>query len=572
MPRLMVPLVVVLAAAPSSHAQDDSIASIPGAESRVYKAVGDTQLRLHIFHPPSAGDQAKPAIVFFFGGGWIGGSVMQYVPRCEYLSARGLVAVVADYRVRSRHGVGAFECVADAKSAIRWLRMHASELGIDQQRIVAAGGSSGGHLAASTALIDGFDEPNEDSAVSSVPDALVLHNPGLDLPAIFASRAEQEAVAQFGDWVTRCELISPMTHVRPGAPPTIIFHGMADAAVPFEHAQRFAEAMRAQGNRCELVAYDGRSHGFSLFEEGDGSDFSDTLRRTDEFLISLGYLTGEPTADTFTRAKRMDRYFDSDGVRIRYIDVGPRDGEPVVLLPGGAQSIEDAWIASGLVDALDDTYRVIAVDCRGLGKSEKPHDPKAYGNAYVDDTIRLLDVLGIEKAHLVGYSMGGRIVGKLIADHPERVISALPCATTMEAPSEDEQELFGVLLANIEATGDIRPLLEAFNTDGALSEAQIESAANRFSKTSDTKAVAAALLSMGDLLPDRSKLEANHVPCLSIVGENDPNLAATRTTATYMTNLEVHVIKDASHLTCMQHPAFIEAVQAFIARHSTRPQ
>jgi len=538
MPRLPVLFVVVLACVPCAQAQIDAPTSIQGADSRIYKAVGDTQLRLHIFRPPGA--QAKPAIVFFFGGGWIGGSVTQYVSRCEYLSARGMVAVVADYRVRSRHGVGAFECVADAKSAIRWLRMHAREFGIDEQRIVAAGGSSGGHLAASTALIDGFDEPNEDLAVSSVPNALVLLNPGLDLPALFAAIGEEKAIAQFGDWVTRCEHISPMTHVRPGAPPTIIFHGTADAAVPFEHAQRFAEAMRAQGNRCELVAYDGRSHGFSLFEEGDGSDFSDTLRRTDEFLISLGYLTGEPAADTFTRTKRMDRFFDSDGVKIRYIDVGPRDGEPVVLVPGGAQSIEDAWVATGVMNALDDDYRVIGLDCRGLGRSDKPHDPQAYGNAMVDDVIGLLDHLAIDKAHIVGYSLGGRVVGKLVADHPDRVISALPCGTTLEPPSDAEREEFERYAIALEETGSIRPLIERFNTDGVLTEAQLDEADEAFRATNDTKAIAAMLRSMDDLLPDRAKLEANSVPCRSIVGAGDMNLALTRTTATYMANLEIH--------------------------------
>ena len=277
--------------------QDESPEFMPGAESRTYKTTKEAQLRLHIFQPPGAAGGTKPAIVFFFGGGWIGGTVTQYVSRCKYLSARGMVAVVADYRVKSRHGVGAFECVSDAKSAIRWLRVHAAESGIDDQRIVAAGGISGGHLAASTALIDDFDEPTEDLSVSSVPNALVLFNPALDLPALFASRNEEEAVAQFGDWVTRCEHISPMTHVRSGAPPTIIFHGTADDAVPIEQARRFAETMRTHDNRCDLVEYPGRPHGFSLPEHGDGSDYRDTLDKTDAFLETLGYLPGKPEVD-----------------------------------------------------------------------------------------------------------------------------------------------------------------------------------------------------------------------------------------------------------------------------------
>ena len=137
-----------------------------------------------------------------------------------------------------------------------------------------------------------------------------------------------------------------------------------------------------------------------------------------------------------------DMYFDSDGVRIRYIDVGPRDGdgEPVVLIHGGAASIEWQWGESGMIDALDDDYRVIALDCRGHGKSDKPHDARKYGNEMVLDIIRLLDHLDVEKAHLVGYSLGGRIVFKFVADHPQRVISAMPCGTNAEPFSDQARE------------------------------------------------------------------------------------------------------------------------------------
>ncbi len=292
-----------------------------------------------------------------------------------------------------------------------------------------------------------------------MPNALVLQNPGLDLSSLFVAMDREKAVAQFGEWITRCELISPLSHVRAGAPPTIIFHGTADALVAFEHSQRFANAMRAQGNRCELVAYDGRSHGFSLFETGDGSDFSDTLRRTDQFLISLNFLTGKPTADAFTYAKQVDRFVDSAGVRIRYIDVGPRDGEPVVLIHGGFGSIEWHWGESGVIDALDDDYRVIALDCRGHGKSDKPLDPEMYGNEMVDDVVRLLDHLKIDKAHIVGYSLGGRIAYKLVADHPKRVISAMPCGIDGEPTSEELFAASNHFASALENTENVLPIL-----------------------------------------------------------------------------------------------------------------
>jgi len=229
--------------------------SLPGADSRVYKTIGQIKLYLHVFHPPKVAKTEKlPAIVFFFGGGWTNGSVIQFVKHSEYLAARGMVAVVADYRVKSRHGVTPLECVADAKSAIRWMRAHATDLGIDANRIAASGGSAGGHLAAAMALVQGLDEKGEDLKISSVPNALALFNPALDLGA---PRLREMFGARVLD-------ISPLHHVRKGAPPAIIFHGTADTTVPFKQAEDFCAAMKMQGNRCELMPYEGRAWIFQL--------------------------------------------------------------------------------------------------------------------------------------------------------------------------------------------------------------------------------------------------------------------------------------------------------------------
>ncbi len=259
--------------------------SLPGAESRVYKTIGEVKLYLHIFR---AADRAKteklPAIVFFFGGGWNSGSVNQFVKHSERLASRGMVAVIADYRVKSRHGVTPFECVADAKSAIRWVRAHAGELGIDSNRIAAGGGSAGGHLAAATALLRGLDEKGEDPKVSSAPNALALFNPALDLSVLRLRESLGERAME----------ISPLHHVHKGAPPTIIFHGTADTTVPIKQAEDFCAAMKKHGNRCELMPYEGRTHGFFNYGRGDNADFKATLRATDEFLVSLGYLKREP--------------------------------------------------------------------------------------------------------------------------------------------------------------------------------------------------------------------------------------------------------------------------------------
>jgi acetyl esterase len=258
--------------------------TLPGADSRVYKTIGEAKLRLHIYQPAERKkDDKLPAIVFFFGGGWRNGSPTQFIEHCKYLSARGMVAITAEYRVKSRHNVTPVECIADAKSAMRWVRQNAASLGIDTNRIAAGGGSAGGHLAAATATIKAFDD--EAPKISALPNALVLFNPALNTTQIPANYG-------FGD---KAEAASPQHHVRAKMPPTIIFHGTADTTVPLAQAEQFCAAMKQQNNRCEVVPFVGRTHGFFNFGRGDGQDFKATVRAMDEFLISLNYLKGMAT-------------------------------------------------------------------------------------------------------------------------------------------------------------------------------------------------------------------------------------------------------------------------------------
>lgn len=277
-----------------SQNSTSQLTSISGADSKVYKTIGDTKLMLHIFHPSERKDSSRlPAIIFFFGGGWNSGSVTQFVSHSKYLAERGMIAMVADYRVRSRHAVTPFECVADAKSAIRWLRTHAAELGIDENRIVASGGSAGGHLAASTAFLESLDENNEDLRISSMPNALILFNPVIDLTEVV--ELKRLPAEQISDWSKRAVEISPAHHINENSPSIIIFHGTADSTVSFLQISRFGEAMKKLGNRCEIVPFEGRPHGFFNYRNGENPDYFATLRKADEFLISIGYLKGAPT-------------------------------------------------------------------------------------------------------------------------------------------------------------------------------------------------------------------------------------------------------------------------------------
>ena len=259
-------------------------------ETHIYKTRGLSRLKLVVYQPSHIELNKKlPAIIFFHGGGLRERHTWEFRPQSMYLVNRGMVAVVATYTVK-RHGRTIFESIADAKSAIRWIREHADELGIDENRIAAGGGSAGGYLAACSALIKDYDEKNEDLSISSIPNALVLFNPRLVLPVIGDPPLSKKEIRYLNGRTV--EEISPVHNVYNGAPPTIIFQGTADKLVSIQESQRFCEEMNNYGNTCEVVLYEGREHGFFLKYYGD-KDFTSTMEHTVKFLTSIGYIKSD---------------------------------------------------------------------------------------------------------------------------------------------------------------------------------------------------------------------------------------------------------------------------------------
>jgi acetyl esterase len=241
----------------------------------IYKSTGDVSLRMHIWEPEGhKPEDRRPAIVFFFGGGWRSGSPAQFREHCQYLSARGILAMSAEYRILGLHKTRATACVEDGKSALRWIRTEFSRLGVDPQRIAASGGSAGGHVAACTGLIAGYEDP--DAAISSIPDAMILFNPALP---------ERLGVEP--------KSLSPYHHVAKGQPPTLILHGDADEVVLIEGIQAFVDASTTAGNRCELAAYPEQVHGFFNFGRNGNAMYKATIARSQAFLRSLGWLQAE---------------------------------------------------------------------------------------------------------------------------------------------------------------------------------------------------------------------------------------------------------------------------------------
>ena len=258
---------------------------LDGAKAIQYKQVGDTKLFLHVFAPKGKVVGGKrPAIVFFFGGGWNGGTPKQFEPHCRHLAACGMVAITAEYRVKSRNKTTPFECVADGKSAIRWVRTNAAKLGIDPKRIAAGGGSAGGHVAAATGNCPGLEEKGEDLKISSKPDALVLFNPVYD---------NSEKGYGYARVKPRWKEISPMHNINKGAPPTIVFLGTKDKLIPVAIGEEYQKRMKSVGSRSELHLYKDAPHGF--FNKGKkGNHYPDTIEKMDKFLAALGWLVGDP--------------------------------------------------------------------------------------------------------------------------------------------------------------------------------------------------------------------------------------------------------------------------------------
>ncbi len=285
------------AVATSSH--------LPGSVAEVYKTISPVKLRLYRYgQNDPENQQPKPAIVFFFGGGWRNGTPKQFQHHCRYFASRGMIAMTADYRVASRHRTQALQCVLDAKSAVRWIRQNALRLGVDSDRIIAAGGSAGGHIAACAGLVSGIEEHQEDLTTSSRPNAMILFNPALVLDNVQGRPAfDPEKLANLKQRLgTPVKNLSPIHHVKANAPPALILHGQADKTVPYWTAQAFQDAMLSQGNQCQLLGYSGQPHAFFNFGRKGNEYFRRTLQAADRYLVALGYLQGEDTVERYLAA------------------------------------------------------------------------------------------------------------------------------------------------------------------------------------------------------------------------------------------------------------------------------
>lgn len=245
-----------------------------GAESFVYKVTPQAALKLHVLRPRTT-SLFVPAVLFFFPGGWRHGKVVNFLPHAQAMVEEGWLAILADYRVRDRHGTEPRDSVEDALDCFVWLRENATRLGYDPHHLVVAGGSSGGHLAACVGL---FESSNGKLVprVKEAPAALVLFNPVLDVEAFVAARRDKLTVSD-------ARAISPLAQVHAAFPATLIMHGSADQSVPAEKSEEFARKAKALGLEVAVLIYPGKEHGF-YNPQKDTEGFALSLRDMKNFL------------------------------------------------------------------------------------------------------------------------------------------------------------------------------------------------------------------------------------------------------------------------------------------------
>lgn len=261
--------------------------------SPIYKEVDGRVLRAHVFRAPDLQEAAgNAAVAFFHGGGWAFGEPAEFFAACKRYARKGMVSVSFEYRLSinpdgsyPHPDISPIESVKDARSAVRWLRANAADLGVDPDRIVASGQSAGGQLALATALLHGMDEATDDRAVSPAPNAIVLYSSCVNTLEPWIDNL-------LGDRSERIWDISPYHRLRAGMPPVLAFHGDDDGTVLYYTIGMFQRKMRQLGNAYELVTLPGRDHYLGGDRDGEYAGYFDEaiLEQTDAWLRRLGIL------------------------------------------------------------------------------------------------------------------------------------------------------------------------------------------------------------------------------------------------------------------------------------------
>ena len=255
-----------------------------GYKEFTYKQTPECELRIYFKMPEGWSEKDKrPVMVFFFGGGWTGGSPFACVREAEHFAKSGIIVGLADYRVRNRQGTMLDKCAEDARSAVRWVRANSAKLGANPDRLIVGGGSAGGHIAACTAVADAPNSTTDDLRVSCTPNALLLYYPVASLVDGSRGFAFQRLLGE-----DLAKKLSPVRNVTKSWPPTVMFSGTAD--IELANGILLHNKAKEAGVNFELYLAEGRGHGVA---RTGSRDFA-WLNYATDFFMRAGVIEKQP--------------------------------------------------------------------------------------------------------------------------------------------------------------------------------------------------------------------------------------------------------------------------------------
>ena len=254
-------------------------------------------------------------------------------------------------------------------------------------------------------------------------------------------------------------------------------------------------------------------------------------------------------------------YFDSNGVRIHYTEAG--QGDPVILVHGIGANSDLNWRRPGVIRALARDFRVIAIDLRGHGRSAQPLDAAQYGTEMAEDVVRLMDHLGIEKAQVAGYSLGGIVLLKLVAMHPDRIQSAAYCAAGWKNPDDPSPIPNPYTPPGVAAAREVQHV-SAGPEPRTLFKRVRSWVGDRIGNKAARKALKK---SYPQLAVSRAELEKIQVPGIDFIGSNDGLLPLAKDLEKNLPAIKVVVFDGANHFTLPFYPSFRKALHGFLMEH-----
>ena len=236
-------------------------------KSLIYSKKNNVNLKLHFFEPSQK--KSKSTLLLFHGGAWAFGSSYSLFKICKDISDQGITCISADYRIALKHNTKVRDSMDDARDAYQWIISNAKILDIDKENIIVGGGSSGGQLAASLAMI-----PDDNNQIIEKIKGLVLLNPAINTSLLDREIPENIEERRKKLWLFvkklfdgNFEKFSPSNYIKEGLPPSIIFHGKLDKTIPIEIIEKFSNAMVEKGNVVNLLKWDNKGHQFYRWDK-----------------------------------------------------------------------------------------------------------------------------------------------------------------------------------------------------------------------------------------------------------------------------------------------------------------